>query len=518
MNGRENISDFPSPMNNPSDIKPDRFQQRVRLLNQARPREEADYVLYWMIAARRTSFNFALDRAIAWARRLSRPLVILEALRLGYPWASDRLHRFVIDGMAAKLPLFNNIPLFYYPYVEPHNGAGKGLLAALSANACVVVSDDFPCFFLPRMLAAAASVLPVSLEAVDGNGILPMRSADHAFTAAFHYRRHMQRTLPLFADKMPDANPLPALDLPTPKGRLDAIMKRWPPASDELLSGDRKALAKLPIDHSVPVSPIVGGETAARAALTKFVKHGLNNYANAHNEPELEGTSHLSPYLHFGHIGSHEIFHAVMQQEKWSIFKVGPKANGAREGWWGVNPGAEAFLDQLITWRELAFNQCAFRPEDYDRYESLPAWAQETLAKHEQDPRPQRYSRAQLEAGQTHDPLWNAAMGQLRSEGWFHNYMRMLWGKKIVEWSRTPREALSHMIAIMDRWSLDGRDPNAYAGYFWTLGRYDRPWPERPIYGTVRSMSSDNTAKKYSVKNYIERYAPGKESGQMSLI
>jgi deoxyribodipyrimidine photo-lyase len=495
----------------------DRFELRLRRLNSAAINETGDYILYWMVAARRTSFNFALDRAIFWAKKLSRPLVVFEPLRVGYPWASDRLHRFVIDGMADKCHIFNNISASYYPYVEPLHGAGKGLLAALAAKACVVVTDDYPCFFLPRMLAAAASSLPVQLEAVDGNGLLPMRSADRAFTAAYHYRRHMQRNLALFVDKAPNAEPLRALDLPTPKGLLEAIQKRWPPASEKLLAGDALALATLPIDHSVPVVPMHGGEVAAHAALAKFVKLALANYKDAHNEPEVEGTSRLSPYLHFGHIGVHEIFHAVMRQEKWSIFKVGPKASGAREGWWGVSEGAEAFLDQLITWRELAFNQCVFRPKDYDRYDSLPAWALETLAKHERDPRPHIYSRAQLEAGQTHDPLWNAAMGQLRTEGWFHNYMRMLWGKKILEWSRTPREALGHMIAIMDRWSLDGRDPNAYAGYFWTLGRYDRPWPERPIYGTVRSMSSDNTARKFPVKRYIAQYASAANS-QMSLL
>ncbi|MGA2696932.1 MAG: hypothetical protein ABSE92_12775 [Terriglobales bacterium] len=494
----------------------DAFQQRIRRLNTSPVREEADYVLYWMIAARRTSFNFALDRAIAWAQKLTLPLVVFEPLRVGDSWASDRLHRFVIDGMNDNIRKFSHIPVIYYPYIEPKRDAAKGLLVALAAHASVVVSDDYPCFFLPRMLAAA--ILPVCLEVVDSNGILPLRSADHAFTAAFHYRRHMQKAFPIFADKTPQANPLKTLDLPTPKGLLDAIQKRWPLASEDILAGDPQALARLPIDHSVPVSPMRGGEMAARAALAKFLKHGLANYNEAHNEPEVEGTSRLSPYLHFGHIGVHEIFSAVMKQEKWSLFKLGPKPNGAREGWWGVSAGAEAFLDQLVTWRELAFNQCAFSPKDYDRYDSLPAWAKETLAKHERDPRPHVYTRTQLENGKTHDPLWNAAMGQLRTEGWFHNYMRMLWAKKILEWSRTPREALGHMIAIMDRWSLDGRDPNAYAGYFWTLGRYDRPWPERPIYGTVRSMSSDNTARKFSVKGYIDRYAPAKESGQMSLI
>ena len=159
-------------------------------------------------------------------------------------------------------------------------------------------------------------------------------------------------------------------------------------------------------------------------------------------------------------------------------------------------------------WRELAFNNCAKRPEEYHRFESLPAGARETLARHRRDPRPCLSSHAQFEEGATHDAVWNAAQQEMRREGWFHNSMRMLWGKKILEWSASAEDALDTMIAIMNRWSLDGRDPNSYAGYFWTLGRYDRPWPERPIYGQVRSMSSEQAVRKLRVGAYVRRYAP----------
>ena len=157
-------------------------------------------------------------------------------------------------------------------------------------------------------------------------------------------------------------------------------------------------------------------------------------------------------------------------------------------------------------WRELGYNMCAKRPDDYDTYESLPEWARATLAKHASDPRPYTYDAATLENATTADPLWNAAQNQLRQDGWMHNYLRMLWGKKILEWSPTPQEALDRMTTIMNRWALDGRNPNSYSGYFWTLGRYDRPWPERPVFGTIRAMSSINTAKKISVKNFIAQY------------
>ncbi len=145
--------------------------------------------------------------------------------------------------------------------------------------------------------------------------------------------------------------------------------------------------------------------------------------------------------------------------------------------------------------------------DDYDQYESLPDWAQATLAKHAGDPRKFVYSLAELAAARTHDPLWNAAQRQLLADGRMHNYLRMLWGKKILEWSPSPRAALSQMIELNDKYALDGRDPNSYSGIFWTLGRYDRPWgPERPIFGTVRYMSSDNTARKLDVKGYLARH------------
>ncbi len=487
----------------------DNLDGRVRIAGSAPLHAGRDFVLYWMIAARRPVWNFALDRAIAHARALNKPLLIFEPLEVDYPWASDRLHRFVIDGMRDNAAAFGRAPVTYFPYVEPRPGDGRGLLAALATSACVVVTDDFPCFFLPRMVSAAARQLDVRLEAVDGNGLIPLAATDRVFTAAAFYRRFMQGTVLDHLPTVPQADPLAQLELP----RLDdvprGIAARWPPASRALLDGDASALAALPIDHDVNVVATRGGSRAAAEALRHFVGVKLAQYGELNSQPEADATSHLSPYLHFGHVGAHQVFDAVMSSEGWTMRRVaGRKANGAREGWWDVRPGTERFLDQLTVWRELGFNMCAKRPGDYDRYASLPEWARATLAAHAGDRREHVYDRDALERGATHDRLWNAAQGQLRQEGWFHNYLRMLWGKKILEWSPTPEHALDNMIAIMNRWSLDGRNPNSYSGYFWTLGRYDRPWPERPIFGTIRYMSSANTARKFPVKRYIERYAP----------
>jgi deoxyribodipyrimidine photo-lyase len=458
-----------------------------------------------MIATRRPAFNFALDRAHAWARELELPLVILESLRIDYPYASDRFHRFIIDGMASNAASFSRSPVLYYPYVEPKPGAGRGLIDRLAADAAVVVTDDYPCFFLPQAVAATAARLPVAMEAVDSNGLLPLAAADRAFAAAAHYRRYMQKGLREALMLCPAERPFLRSRLPTIPALPLAVARRWPPASPSLLGGDPKALARLPIDHTVPAVPMRGGAAAARKVLQRFISQRLESYHLAHNHPDMRGTSRLSPYLHFGHISTHEIFDAVMRRERWSVGKLPARANGSRDGWWGVSAGAEAYLDQLLVWRELAYNTTSKRPDDYDDYDSLPAWALKTLADHEDDPRPFLYSRDQFESAATHDRLWNAAQREMRRDGWFHNYMRMLWGKKILEWSATPREALATMIHIMNKWSLDGRDPNSYAGYFWTLGRYDRPWPERAIYGKVRSMSSENTARKVRVRDYLAK-------------
>jgi deoxyribodipyrimidine photo-lyase len=484
---------------------------RIRNCNDAPTLPEQQFVLYWMIANRRLSYNFSLDRALERCRELRKPLVILEALRCGYQWASDRLHRFVIDGMADNAATSAKLRILYYPYVEPFAGAGKGLLEALAADACVVVTDEFPCFFLPRMVSAAAQKLQVRLEAVDSNGLLPLRAADHAYIRAFDFRRHLQKVLPAHLQNVPAADPLNATEmatLPQPPRLSETVVSHWPSASEALLLGRSGSLDLLPINHSVKPVEMRGGHSVAIARVKGFLKSRFVRYSEEHNEPELCATSNMSPYLHFGQISAHEIFSELVRREKWQPRKLALGSNGPREGWWNMSGSAENYLDQLITWRELGYNFSAHL-EDYDRYDSLPPWALKTLEEHATDKRSACYSLKQFEAAATHDPLWNAAQGQLLKEGHIQNYMRMIWGKKIVEWSSSPRAAASILIELNNQYGLDGRNPNSYSGIFWCLGRYDRPWgPERPIFGKIRYMSSENTARKFSVKNYIAKYSP----------
>lgn len=487
---------------------------RIRICNHAPVRGDGEFVLYWMIAFRRLSSNFSLQRAVELAIELRKPLVILEPLRVGYRWASDRIHQFVIDGMAENTASVNALDhpgVLYFPYVEPSHDADKGLLEALSQRACVVVTDDFPAFFLPRMVSAVATRLPVRLESVDSNGLLPLRATDRIFTTAFSFRAFLQKELPRHLEDWPQADPLKGVRLPPLKSLPPEITARWPAASTKFLGNSGAGLAALPIDHSIGTVSARGGSTEARLRLKMFLDEHLANYAAGANDPDSDNRSGLSPYLHFGHISSHELFDELMVRERWSPASLGEKCGGKREGWWGASPGAESWLDEFITWRELGYNMSS-QSDDYDRYESLPDWALATLAKHESDRRQHIYSLDQFAQGATHDPLWNAAQTQLVREGCIHNYLRMLWGKKILEWSTTPRDALETMIELNNRYALDGRNPNSYSGIFWVLGRYDRPWgPERPIFGTVRYMSSENTRKKTRVREYLKKYAQGVE-------
>lgn len=491
---------------------------RITAVNAAPLRARGRYVLYWMIAARRTAYSCALDRAIARAVELGRPLLVLEPLRVGYRWASERMHAFVLAGMADNAAAFGKAGITYLPYVEPEAGRGGGLLEALAAQASVVVTDEQPGFFLPRMVAAAGARLDVLLEQVDGNGLLPLRGADRAYPTAAAFRRHLQRALPPHLTALPAAAPLAKLPrivrhADIPRG----VSRRWPAAPAALLRAEPAALAKLPIDHAVAPAPLRGGATAAADALDDFIEQKLARYAETRRDVDDGAASGLSPYLHFGHIGAHEVAARVWRQARWDPARlVGAKVTGSREGWWGLPAGSEAFLDEIVTWRELGYGFC-FHRSDYDRWSSLPDWAQKTLTAHARDPHPVLYTRRQLERAETHDDIWNAAQRQLLGEGRIHNYLRMLWGKKILEWSSSPKTALATLIELNNKYAVDGRDPNSYSGIFWTLGRFDRPWgPVRPIFGTVRYMSSDATRKKLDLRAYLHRWGAAEDGDEAS--
>jgi len=484
---------------------------RIQTLQPAPVRPDGDFVLYWMIAARRAGWSFALQRAADWSRQLGKPLVVLEPLRVAYPWASDRLHTFVMQGMAANARHFRSHGVTYLPYVEPAAGAGKGLLGEMARGACLVVTDDYPTYFLPRMVAAASRTIPVRMEGVDGNGLLPMRAASGVFARAFDFRRFLQKHLAPHLRTVPVADPL--FDLPKDPIDLTPITDRWAMASHDDLERAEHVVSRLPIDHSVRPAPASGGFEEGLRVLQRFLRERLGRYGLDRNHPDDDASSGLSPYLHFGHVSAHQVAGAVWDAEGWSVDRLGDKANGAKEGWWGLSAASESFLDELVTWRELGFNM-AWQREDHDQYLSLPAWARTTLEEHASDPRDRVYDIAAFEQARTHDPIWNAAQTELVRDGRMHNYLRMLWGKNILAWSESPRAALALMTQLNNKYALDGRDPNSVSGIFWVLGRYDRAWgPERPVFGKVRYMTSESTRRKLRLQEYLRRYGEGSRDG-----
>ena len=260
-----------------------------------------------------------------------------------------------------------------------------------------------------------------------------------------------------------------------------------PPASEIDLSDVASAVAALDIDHGLaPVRRFKGGEVEARHRLQAFIDSGLARYGDERGKPETEAVSYLSPYLHYGQISPVEIALAVRDAQ-------GPDSETRR-----------VYLEELIVRRELAINHAWWAPADYDRYEGLPDWARLTLEAHEGDPRPHLYTAAQLEAGDTHDPYWNAAQREMVATGYMHNRLRMYWGKKILQWSASPRSAFDTILRLNNRYLLDGRDANSYTNVGWIFGLHDRPWPPQPVYGTVRSMGP-NTFKSFDAEAYLDQ-------------
>jgi deoxyribodipyrimidine photo-lyase len=486
--------------------------ERVRVRNDAPIRSDGDYVLYWMVAERRLSWSFALDHAVALALELQKPLVVLEALRVDYPWASDRMHAFVLEGMRVNAAAARGTGATYLSYVEEAPGAGRGLVDGLVARAACVVTNRAPILFIPKMVSALAARAPVRVIDVDSYGMLPLDAGGQHFVTAYAFRRHVQKTIGPHLSTFPSENPLAFL--PTDKRAVlpREVRERLPAqdahrADDDTLSKSTSLIARLPIDHRVAPSPVfTGGTLEARARLTRFLDDGLlARYAEERSHPDLDIATGLSPYLHFGHISAHEIFRRVGERELFNPAQV-KYAKGARHGFYGLSASTESFLDQIVTWRELGAQTAEFLP-GYDTYDALPRWARATLDEHASDPRAHVYDEETLAAGRTHDPVWNAAARQLLTTGIIHNALRMLWGKKILEWTRSPRDALATLIELNNRYALDGRNPNSYAGIFWTLGRYDRPWgPVRPIFGSIRYMSSENSARKWKLKETVARF------------
>ncbi|HKT87796.1 MAG TPA: deoxyribodipyrimidine photo-lyase [Candidatus Sulfotelmatobacter sp.] len=426
-------------------------------------------IVYWMQRAQRGIDNPALDVAVEAANALNKPVVVFFAPVPFYPNANLRHYRFLNEGIpdiASELAA-RNVDFVLRRYPEH-----SLLKFCEEVKPTLVVGDENPMREPERWRQIATKRLEVPFWTVDSDVIVPSKLLQKAQYAAHTIRPRLQEHLRTYF--VPSTNP-----------RAHVKWKR--PASLLSLSPKVDIAEGWKLDRSVtPMSDWRGGTKEAVRRLREFVRHKLPGYGTQRNRPELDHTSKLSPYLHFGHISPVTVALAVENAEA-------PK------------PDKEAFLNQIITWRELAVNLVRFSP-DYDNFECAERWAHRTLAKHAKNPRPILYTKRQLENAETHDQLWNAAQMQMVNTGWMHNYMRMYWAKKILEWTKSPAEAYRVAVYLNDKYELDGRDPNGYAGIAWAIvGKFDRPWFERPIFGQIRYMSGASTGKKFDSKKYIKQ-------------
>jgi deoxyribodipyrimidine photo-lyase len=419
---------------------------------------------------RRADWNQALNFAMEMANDLALPVLVYEGLTCSYPYASDRFHTFLLQGVPETEKRLKAGGIGYIFYLRRRASDPNDVLYRLAARAAVVVTDDYPTFITARHNSSVAPRLELAFYAVDASCIVPMACFAKREYAAYTIRPKIHKLLPRYFW------PLPPIE----------VRKRCPRDGSEfhthVTPGNiAKLVADCEIDHTVPPSPIPGGRMAAQQLLADFVKQGLRRYAAEHNQPCAGATSGLSPYLHFGQISSLEVAMATRASAE--------------------------FLEELIVRRELAFNFARFAPRT-DSLDVLPDWARETMHRHRRDRRNPVYTREQFEHAHTHDELWNAAQTELLRTGVIHGYYRMYWGKKIIEWSPTYSEALRTMIYLHDRHALDGRDPNTYTNILWCFGLHDRPWPERPIFGTLRWMSLEGMRRKTDVDAYLARWRP----------
>ncbi len=451
------------------------MQERVRQLNSAPIRKGGKYVLYWAQMNRRVDSNHALAYAIEVANELDVPVLYYEGLTCSYPNANDRLHTFILEGVPDTQAGLRKLGIGYAFYLRRKRSDPNDVLYELAKEAAAVVTDDYPTFIARTHNASVPGKLDVAYFVVDSSCIVPMSRFEKREWAAYTIRPKIKKMLPEYLKPVPLIKVKRKYDLPPPKFHT---------------SVDRAKIADLiascEIDHTIGPSPtFTGGSQAARKQLDRFLGDNLRRFANERNEPSSHATSGLSPYLHFGHISSLEVALAAKEQAQEHKLL------------------AEEFLEELIVRRELAFNFARFT-DKLDSIESLPDWAQKTLAKHAGDARDPSFTLDQLERGETYDDLWNATQKELLLRGKIHGYYRMYWGKKILEWSPTPQEAVNAMIYMHDRYAIDGRDPNTYVGVLWCLGLHDRPFVDRAIFGQVRFMSYDGMKRKTHISAYLD--------------
>ncbi len=438
--------------------------ERVVSLNRKSVRERG-YIVYWMQASQRASWNHALEFAIHAGNERGKPVVALFMLYSDYPEANERHFTFMLQGLKETHDALRdrNIALVV------RQGGPDGV-AGLAAGADMVVTDRGYLRIQREWRRQAAEKMDCAFIQVESDSVVPVALYGKEAFSAGVLRPTILKALPYFLVPVHHGEPkYGSLTLD-----LDSID----------ISDTRALISGLNLDRSVqPPAGVMGGTSRAEWLFREFLAHKLDRYHEFRNHPELDFTSGMSPYLHFGQISPVFLaFHTAGTE----------------------SPGKESFLDELVVRRELSHN-FAYYNTNYDSIAGLPEWALLTLKEHRQDAKEFVYPLDILEKAQSHDPYWNAAQKEMVLTGKMHGYMRMYWGKKILEWSASAQEAYRNALALNNKYELDGRDPNGFAGVAWCFGKHDRAWPERPVYGKVRSMTASGLERKLDIGAYVRK-------------
>lgn len=445
-------------------------RNRIQQLNDADCDPDGQYVLYWMQQSQRAECNHALEYAIALAGDRDQGVLVGFGLTDNYPDANERHYAFMLEGLSEVRDALHERGIEFVV----RKGAPDDVALALAEHASLVVCDRGYLRHQRKWRNNVALNAGKRVVQVEGDVVVPVEAvSDKAEYAARTIRPKINRLREDYLDDPGSARP--------PRSTLPLRI-----TGDINMSDPGAALQQLDIDRTVNrVQRFQGGTAGARSLLTRFLRTDLDGYADARNDPSSPQCSNLSPYLHFGQISPLEIF---------------KKAKAAKSG---SSEDVGSFLEELIVRRELAANFVTF-VDDYDSYRCLPEWARQSLQKHKEDNRPHIYTSAQLEACETHDPYWNAAMREMVCTGYMHNYMRMYWGKKVLEWTNTPDYAYRLLLDLNNKYFLDGRDMNSYANVAWIFGLHDRPWKEREVFGKVRYMAASGLERKFDIDAYVE--------------
>jgi len=441
-------------------------KERIRYLKSGEI-SKGEYVIYWMQASQRSEYNHALEFAIEKANELQKPLVVFFGISSGFLESNRSHYLFMLEGLKeVGTSLEKRKIKFVIQLVSPEKGVVR-----IAENACLVITDVGYLKIQRKWRSYVSKRLKCPFIEIETNVIIPVREASpkEEYSAAT-FRPKIHKKLYYYLSPIRKRKPaVSALGL-----SFDSLNLKYP----------TKVLQKLKSRKSrIRSYPFKGGETHGHKLLDVFLKSKIHHYDQSRNDPTKDCLSNMSPYLHFGQISPLQVAMKVLKKQ---------------------NTDNQAYLEELIVRREIAVNFVYYNSL-YDSYEGLPQWAIKSLEKHKKDKRSHIYSTQDLEKANTHDPYWNAAQKEMMITGKMHGYMRMYWGKKILEWNADPKEAFEIALHLNNKYELDGRDPNGYCGVAWCFGKHDHPWFERPVFGKIRYMNANGLRRKFAADRYVEK-------------